>query len=156
MKFDRTTDESIAFLVHAFYEKVRRDPQLKPIFNQAIGGEWAAHMAKMADFWSAAMRISRRYNGDMLAAHRQLDGLSPARFERWLELFEQTIAEYFTTEAGAALRDRARKAARNLQLALSHLPDKAHRAALSGNGFASDATPTVTAALARHIAEPHT
>lgn len=154
MKFDRTTDESIAFLVHAFYEKVRRDPQLKPIFNQAIGGEWAAHMAKMADFWSAAMRISRGYNGDMLAAHRPLDGLSPALFERWLELFEQTIAEHFTTEVGAALRDRARKTARNLQLALSHLPDKTHRAALSGNGFASDTT-SVAAALARRIAEPH-
>jgi truncated hemoglobin YjbI len=82
MKFDRTTDESIAFLVHAFYEKVRRDPQLKPIFNQAIGGEWAAHMAKMADFWSAAMRISRSHtggDGGSRPTHRGATHLKPVQ-----------------------------------------------------------------------------
>jgi hemoglobin len=118
MKFDRTTDESIRCLVHAFYEKVRRDPQLAPIFNGALGDNWDAHISTMCDFWGTAMRVSRRYKGDMLAAHRRVIGLCPALFERWLSLFEQIVEKHFASEAAAALCDRARKTARNLQLAL--------------------------------------
>lgn len=126
MKFDRTTDDFIAFLVHAFYEKVRLDAQLAPIFNEAIGKNWDAHISTMCDFWSTAMRLSTRYRRDMLVAHRRLGGLRPALFVRWLELFEQTIDEHFAAEAGAALRDRARKTARNLRLAVFRRTNDAH------------------------------
>ena len=128
MKYDRTRDDSIEVLVHAFYEKVRLDAQLAPIFNEAIGKDWDAHISTMCDFWSTAMRVSARYQGDILAAHRRLGGLHPALFGRWLELFEQTIEEHFADEPSAALRDRARKTARNLQLALFHRQDEARGA----------------------------
>lgn len=120
MAFDRATDQSIALLVRAFYEKVRADERLAPIFGDALGDDWEPHIAKMCDFWGAAMRVSRRYHGDMLAAHRRLSQLHPALFPVWLTLFQTTIDEHFSGEAAAALHDRARKIARNLQLALFH------------------------------------
>lgn len=142
--FDRVTDESINVLIHAFYAKVRHDPQLGPIFNKNIGNNWDAHMSKMCDFWSAAMRISRRYTGDMLTAHRRVCGLRPALFGHWLDLFEATVAEHFTAEAEAALDDRARKTADNLRLALFHRPAHGSAAAVSGDsgeaGHACDTT----------------
>jgi truncated hemoglobin YjbI len=58
----------------------------------------------------------------MLAAHRRLNGLRPEFFAVWLDLFDQTVDEHFSADAGAALRERARKTARNLQLALFHRP----------------------------------
>lgn len=123
MKRDRMSDESIRVLVHAFYEKVRRDPQLAPIFTAAIGDRWDAHIARMCDFWGAAMRVSTRYKGDMLAAHRRVGALHPALFGHWLGLFEETVEEHFTGEAAAALCDRAHKTARNLEMALFRRPD---------------------------------
>lgn len=124
MTFDRATDQSVALLVYAFYTKVRADERLAPIFRDALGDDWDAHIATMCDFWSAALRVSRRYHGDMLAAHRRLSQLHPALFPVWLTLFEETIDEHFTGEPAAALRDRARKIARNLQLALFHRPEE--------------------------------
>ena len=122
MTFDRATDQSIALLVRAFYAKVRTDERLAPIFHDALGDDWDAHIATMCDFWSTALRVSRRYHGDMLAAHRRLSQLRPALFPVWLALFEETIDEHFTGEPAAALRDRAHKIARNLELALFHRP----------------------------------
>ncbi|MGH7073721.1 MAG: group III truncated hemoglobin [Stellaceae bacterium] len=126
MKFDDVTDESIEVLVHAFYGKVRHDPQLAPIFTKALGDRWKAHIARMCAFWGAAMRIAERYRGDMLAIHRRVNGINPALIDHWLSLFEQTVEEHFTGAANAALRDRARKTARNLELALFHRADEAH------------------------------
>ncbi|MDE2167260.1 MAG: group III truncated hemoglobin [Alphaproteobacteria bacterium] len=134
------TDESIGVLIRSFYAKVRRDAQLGPIFEGAIGNNWDNHISKMCDFWGAAMRISRHYSGDMLTAHRRVKGLQPALFGRWLELFEQTVAELFAAEAGAALCDRARKTAHNLQLALFYRRDSRPAVAVSsGSGRPADA-----------------
>lgn len=127
MKFDHLTDEAIRSLVYAFYEKVRSDAALASVFTEAISDDWDAHIGRMCDFWSTAMRISRRYDGDMLAIHRRLSRLRPELFQRWLELFERTVDEHFAAESAAALRDRARKTARNLQLALFHQPTEPHR-----------------------------
>jgi hemoglobin len=136
MKVDRLTEDSIRSLVHAFYEKVRRDEQLAAIFTEAVGDDWNLHISRMCSFWSTAMRISRRYRGDMLLAHRRLlPRLRPELFQRWLALFEQTVDERFAPETAAALRDRARKTARNLQLALFHPASGAAQVApLAGAG----------------------
>lgn len=123
MKRAHMSDESIRILVHAFYEKLRRDPQLAPIFTAAIGDRRDAHIARMCDFWGTAMRVSKRYKGDMLAAHWRVGALHPALFGRWLGLFEETVEEHFTGEVAAALRDRAHKTARNLEMALFRRPD---------------------------------
>ena len=119
MAFDRITGSSIEHLVGAFYGKIRQDPELGPVFIAAIGQRWDAHLARMCGFWMSAMRISTGYRGDMLAAHRRLN-LSPALFARWLALFDETLAACFDEAPAAALRDRARKTAFNLQAALSH------------------------------------
>ena len=42
MKRDCMTDESIRILVHAFYEKVRGDPELAPVFMAAMSALPAA------------------------------------------------------------------------------------------------------------------
>jgi hemoglobin len=114
------TEDAIELFVRAFYEKIRHDPALAPIFTAALGSRWDAHLRRMCSFWRSAMRISPRYKGDMLAAHRRLGPLSPVLFERWLELFEETAKEHFAEEPAEALCDRARKTARNLESALSH------------------------------------
>ena len=46
------TEEEIRTLVHDFYDDVRQDALLGPIFNSRIH-DWDAHLAKLVDFWSS-------------------------------------------------------------------------------------------------------
>lgn len=115
---EEITDESIRSFVDAFYTKIRRDPVLAPIFTARLGARWGVHVATMRAFWCSALRVKPGYRGDMLAAHRRVQRLDRSLFPRWLALFEETAREYFAPEPAAALCDRARRIARNLETAL--------------------------------------
>ena len=45
------TEAEIASLVERFYAKVRVDPEIGPIFNDAVQ-YWDAHLVLLKDFWS--------------------------------------------------------------------------------------------------------
>ena len=62
-------DNGIRRLVDAFYVKVRADPELAPIFDRAIPGDWGPHLTKMYAFWSSMMLTSGRYKGNPVAIH---------------------------------------------------------------------------------------
>jgi hemoglobin len=85
-------DALIARVVDHFYERVREDARLGPLFASRIS-DWDRHLAKMRDFWSAALNRTGRYAGRPVEAHRTIEGLSLADFERWLELFRSTVRE---------------------------------------------------------------
>ncbi len=115
------TEASIATLIDRFYDAVRRDATLAPVFEAAIAAdEWPAHLATMCRFWSSVMLTSGRYSGNPVAVHRAVQGLERPMFARWLALFEATAAELFVPEHAAAFSDRARRIATSLQLALFH------------------------------------
>ena len=83
-------EEMIRALVHGFYDRVRADGEIGPIFNRVIGDDWDAHLAKMCDFWSSVMLMSGRYKGNPMVAHMRLKMVQPQHFERWLSLFRET------------------------------------------------------------------
>ena len=117
----------IAGLVGAFYDKVRVDPLLGPVFDARIS-DWGPHLQQMRLFWSSVALLSGRYHGRPLPVHARLD-IGPVHFERWLELFFETTAEVCTPEAAAFFMDRARNIARSLHMGLEtmkgSLPPKA-------------------------------
>ncbi|MFO1060500.1 MAG: group III truncated hemoglobin [Dongiaceae bacterium] len=121
--FDRP---ALAALVEAFYDSVRRDPGLGPIFEQAIAAEgWPEHLARLTDFWASVMLASGAYKGNPMAAHRRLmPALTPALFERWLALFGETADRLFIPPLAAQLRARAERIAESLQLGLFFRPDE--------------------------------
>jgi hemoglobin len=119
MTDDCITEKSVGALVTAFYARIRRDPELAPIFEKALAGRWDAHMAAMRVFWCSALRVKNGYRGDMLAAHRKLGTLPHAAFARWLALFRDTVAERFAERPADVILDRAVKTARNLESALN-------------------------------------
>jgi hemoglobin len=104
----------IRTLVHAFYTKIRRDPELGPIFETAID-DWDAHLEKLCDFWSSVMLMSGRYKGNPMLAHMQLELIRPEHFERWLALFRETAVEICPGEAAAAFAQRAENIAKSLR-----------------------------------------
>lgn len=114
-------------LVHAFYARVRADPELGPIFNGAIGDRWDAHLAKLTDFWSSVMLMTGRFKGSPMAVHTALPRAEPADFQRWLELFGRTADEVCPADAAALFRAKAEMIAQSLQLGIS-----VHRGILPG------------------------
>ena len=112
------TEAQIARLVEHFYARIRRDPVLGPVFHSAIGTAWDAHLDKLRRFWSAVMLRSGAYHGDPYTAHLRLPGLTPAMFDAWLGLFEESCRDLFPDATAQAFIDRAQRIARSLRMGL--------------------------------------
>jgi hemoglobin len=121
---DEVTEESIAWLVDAFYAKVRVDPELGPIFAKAIPGDWGPHLATMRNFWSSVMLTSGRYKGNPVAVHQRVSGIEYSLFERWLALFDETCREMFDRDLADVFGRKAARIAESLRLALFYHPDQ--------------------------------
>lgn len=116
----RITDESLERLVRLFYGRVRQDPDLGPIFNDAVH-DWPAHLAKLTDFWSSVAAGSRRYKGNPMMKHLIHQArIEPAHFARWLALWNEAAAEIMAPEDAALLQAKAARIAESLSLALFH------------------------------------
>ncbi len=107
------TEEEIATLVQRFYARVRRDPQLGPLFNARVH-DWLAHEAKLCDFWSSALRGTRRFRGTPMPVHAALPDLSAALFQHWLQLFDETAAALPNAALRARVTDLAHRIADSL------------------------------------------
>ncbi|MCR9142956.1 MAG: group III truncated hemoglobin [bacterium] len=93
--------ESIHRLVHIFYGRVRENFSLGPIFEGVIGRDprdWDAHLAKLCDFWETVLLGVVKYKGQPISIHRKMQGLEPAHFTAWLNLFDRTAREIFAPE----------------------------------------------------------
>jgi hemoglobin len=105
----------IARLVAVFYVRVRRDPVIGAIFNEAVR-DWDHHIAKITDFWSGVMLRSGRYHGRPMQPHLILP-LEPPHFDAWLALFEATARENCPADAAEAFIIRARRIADSFEMA---------------------------------------
>jgi len=123
-KLDQITEEAIHRLVDDFYDKIRTDPELGPIFLRVIPGDWDPHLATMRKFWSSVMLTSGRYKGDPVTVHRRVAGIEMELFDRWLRLFHQTSREIFVDDLADALLEKATHIAESLKLALFYRPDR--------------------------------
>jgi hemoglobin len=119
---DSISEAAIERLVDEFYVKIRVDPELGPIFERAISGDWEPHLAKMRDFWSSVMLTTGRYKGNPVVAHLGVGGIEERLFGRWLALFGETCGELFNDEIAEAFRVKAARIAESLKLALFYRP----------------------------------
>lgn len=117
-------DDYISRLVDTFYERIRDDETLGPIFLGNVSN-WDVHMPKMKDFWSSVVLHSSRYSGKPVPAHVKFAGeVEPRHFELWLALFEKTLEDTAPSkEAVPYFMDRAERIARSLQLAMFGDPE---------------------------------
>lgn len=89
---DTGTEADIATLVYGFYDRVRDDAMLGPIFQTHVDN-WDDHLPKMVSFWSSLLLGAGTYRGSPMTTHAALPGLRAELFSRWLTLFKQTTAE---------------------------------------------------------------
>ncbi|MBB4859307.1 hemoglobin [Novosphingobium chloroacetimidivorans] len=113
-------EATIRPLVEAFYERVRSDPLLAPVFGAHVH-DWGDHHARLADFWSSIMLTTGRYKGSPLALHlMHADEMTRERFDRWLELWRETSDELLPAPVAAAVQAKAARIAESFQLAIKY------------------------------------
>ena len=113
----------ISNLVETFYERVRADSKLGPIFAETVEN-WDEHLPKMKDFWSAVALSTGRYDGKPVPTHQALKKVSEADFSIWLALFEQTLEDIAPSlPVVPYFMERAHRIARSLQLAMFGMPE---------------------------------
>ena len=107
----------IARLVDGFYDRVRVDPLIGPVFNDRIQ-DWAPHLEQMRLFWSSVALMSGVYHGRPMPKHLPLP-VDARHFDRWLELFEATARDLGPPAASDHFIERARRIAESLELGIA-------------------------------------
>lgn len=107
-------DALIERLVRRFYERVREDDLIGPIFAERIG-DWEPHLQKMFAFWSSVALGTGRYEGNPMGAHLPLP-VESRHFDRWLALFEETARELCPPDVAEHFISRAWRIAASLEM----------------------------------------
>lgn len=102
--------DDIKQLVDSFYDKVREDRLIGPIFNERIQNRWPEHLEKMYRFWQTVLLDGHTYFGSPFPPHASLP-VAWEHFERWLQLFNATVDELFSGEKADEAKWRANKMA---------------------------------------------
>ncbi len=91
---DLDTPEKIAEMVRRFYQDVAQDELLGPMFNDVARVDWSEHLPKLTAFWCRALLGIDGYTGNPFRAHALINGrkaFTTAHFQRWLDLFADTV-----------------------------------------------------------------
>ncbi|RPA70329.1 group III truncated hemoglobin [Cyclobacteriaceae bacterium YHN15] len=109
--------EDIDFMVKTFYNKVRRNDVLGPIFNKIVN-DWEVHLDHLTDFWEMVLLQSGPGAGKFnpIPVHKEVDNqtennISEVHFENWLELWFETLDQYFEGEVAEYAKAHAQKMA---------------------------------------------
>ena len=114
----RIDEAMLERLIPRFYERVRADAEIGPLFDAAVH-DWSGHLDTLVAFWSSVMLTSGRYKGNPVAEHLKHKALiTPAMFDRWLALWTATTDELTPPPVAEALQAKAARIAESLQLAL--------------------------------------
>ena len=104
--------DDIKMLVDRFYDKVKDDSLLGPVFNHV---DWPHHLPIMYDFWSSMLLGDQTYRGNPLLKHMHL-AINKDHFNRWLLLFTETVDENFQGDRAEEVKMRAQSIAGIFQL----------------------------------------
>jgi hemoglobin len=107
----------IETVIRAFYERVRQDPLLAPVFESRIS-DWEPHLQNMFAFWSSLTLHSGRYHGQPMPKHMRL-AVDADHFDQWLALFEETARDLCPPLAAERFIERARRVAESLELGVA-------------------------------------
>src|SRR4051794_11303394 len=110
MKTDIEKFEDVQLLVRSFYNKVLEDKMLSPFFAYAKKHHWEKHLEVLDAFWNNVLFYSGNYYGNPLQVHLTLhrfSNLESKDFDRWLQLFDETVDELFEGEKAAMAKQRA-------------------------------------------------
>ncbi len=132
---DLDTRAAIDRLMIAFYAKATTDDLIGEFFTDVVPFDLREHLPVIGDFWESVLlgtQAYRAHNRSPLQLHAELDALRPLHpehFERWLELFRETVDELFAGPRAEFAKSRSGMIARRMLevIADSRLAAAVHR-----------------------------
>jgi hemoglobin len=109
-RFDITDRRDVACLVNVFYDRVRDDDLLGPIFDDVAHVDWSTHLPRMYDFWESVLFGTATFKGTPLVVHRALARQTPLTaeaFDRWISLFHTSVDDLFSGTMADHAKDSA-------------------------------------------------
>lgn len=97
----------IAVVVDNFYARAMQDPIIGYLFE---GLDLPKHLPTIHDFWENILFRTGAYKGGMMYKHLMLNARKPLKlehFQRWLELFTQTVDEHYRGPNAQAMKQFA-------------------------------------------------
>jgi hemoglobin len=119
---DIENQDDIERLVIAFYEGAFADPVLGRIFVDVAKMDLLAHLPHMCDFWSVAILKQGKYGRNAFDAHyrlNQVEPLTPALFQRWEDLWHDTVDDLFAGEKANLAKLQASRISGSIQRRLA-------------------------------------
>ncbi len=112
----------VKILVIQFYEKIRSDKLLGPIFNATIKN-WPEHLKHLTDFWETQLFFVAKFKGNPLKKHVEVDNqtnhtIRANNFGKCLNYWFETIDFLFEGGRVQEAKNRARKMGSHLYLKL--------------------------------------
>jgi hemoglobin len=119
--------EDIADLVTAFYRSAFADELLGPIFIDIAKMDLEAHMPIMCDFWETVLFQTGAYRRNAFQIHLHLHQMVPltqVHFQRWEDLWHQTVDEMFAGDKANLAKVNASRIANSIRRRLERSVDR--------------------------------
>jgi len=116
-KFEKVTEENLKVFLKAFYDDVKEDPLIGPVFIGRLGTtdeDWAPHMERVNMFWCSVLLQTGQFKGKMIPIHNQIPGLEIQHFKRWMEIFTPVVNAHYAISPAINLIIKAQTVMRNL------------------------------------------
>lgn len=123
---DIQSREHIELLIHSFYNKVRKDDTIGSIFNDIAKVNWEQHLPVMYDFWETLLLDATSYRKNAMEVHYTLNRRVPLEeihFQRWLQLFSETVDELFSGKIATMAKTKAKSIASLMQFKMKQEND---------------------------------
>ncbi|HVZ25266.1 MAG TPA: group III truncated hemoglobin [Sediminibacterium sp.] len=120
-KSDIENRQDLEKLMHAFYAKAMQDPVIGHYFTEVVQLDLVTHIPRITDFWETIIFGVNRYHGDTFAVHAHLQEKCAFRdehFNRWVQLFKETVDENFSGDKAETIRQRAESIATIMKIKL--------------------------------------
>jgi hemoglobin len=104
-------------LITNFYEQIKQDELLGPIFNDVAKVNWEEHIPLLVNFWSSIMLGTNEYHGGAFGKHVMLSHQTPINkqhFDHWLEIFTQQANQDLPKPYNEIIVNRANMIAQSL------------------------------------------
>ena len=89
-------------VIALFYDRVRGDAELGPIFNERVR-DWPAHLQQMNRFWQSILLGAGNFTGNPMMKHLAIPTIGESHFRHWLQLFYRTLDDVAPSEDAVAL-----------------------------------------------------
>ena len=124
---DIVTKDDVVIFVNAFYDEVKSDNIIGPIFNDKIPEDhWPMHLERMYSFWSTVLFGEGDYRGNPFSKHSQLP-IEDLHFDRWLSLLTTSLDKNFCGPKADEVKERANKMSLMFRSKLAHIKSNNYR-----------------------------